>query len=150
MNIAVHRITAASPDTVWNILTDLDGSPDTLSLITSVTRTDGGGEVKVGTTWDETRTMGGKTQTQTMRVIALDPAARRYEVMVQSMGQEFRTVIKVTAEGDTSRIEMTIASTATGLAAKVFNKTVGKAIEGPMTKVMGRDLSDICAAAEAA
>jgi hypothetical protein len=85
-----------------------------------------------------------------MRVTALDPAARRYEVMLQSMGQEFRSVIKVTAEGEGSRIEMTIASTATGLAAKVFNKTVGKAIEGPMTKVLGRDLSDICAAAEAA
>ncbi len=150
MNIAVHRSTTASPDTVWGIVTDLDGSPDTLSLITAIARTDGGGDIKVGTTWDETRTMGGKEQTQSMKVTALDPTARRYEVMLTSMGQEYRSVVQVTPEGEGSRVDMTIASTATGLAAKVFMKTVGKALEGPMTKVLGRDLSDICKAAEAA
>ncbi len=149
MKIAVNRQTTASPDDVWAVVTDLDGSPQALSLISSIKRLDGGGEIGVGTRWEETRTMGGKDNTSTLEVVALDPAKRRYEVALEAMGQDFRSVVQVTPSGTGSQVDMTMESTAKGLAAKVLAKTLGKAFEGSMTKVLGRDLSDIVKAAEA-
>lgn len=149
MDIDISRETSADPDAVWAIITDLDGSPRTLSLVTAVRRLDGGGDLGVGTRWEETRHSGGRDTVQTMTVTAFDADARRYEVDVDAMGQAFRSSVEVTPSGDGSRIRMTMRSTATGLAAKVMAKTLGKAFEGTLTRMMGRDLKDIAAAAEA-
>ena len=149
MDIDVSRTTTADPDTVWAVLTDLEGSPSTLSLVTAVRRLDGGDDLGVGTRWEETRHSGGRDTVQTLTVTGFDPAARRYEVDVDAMGQAFASTVQVLPEGDGSRIRMTMRSTATGLAAKMLAKTLGKAFEGTLTRMMGRDLKDIAAAAEA-
>lgn len=149
MQIDISRDTTAAPDDVWAVITDLEGSPNTLSLVTAVRRLDDGGELGVGTRWEETRHSGGRDTVQTLTVTAYDQAARRYEVDVDAMNQSFRSSVQVTPQGDGSRIRMTMESTATGLAAKMLAKTLGKAFEGTLTRMMGRDLKDIAAAAEA-
>lgn len=144
------RVIAASPQRVWEVLTDVEHAAQTLSGVTSVQlMTDG--PYAVGTRWRETRTMFGRSATQEMWVAECDPL-RSTEVQAEAGGTRFTTTFTLVPQSDGAQTELTMrfaadASTASGLqsmAMKMFGKVAARA----SSKALEQDLADIATAAE--
>ncbi|QWC84901.1 SRPBCC family protein [Nocardioidaceae bacterium] len=140
----------APAERVWEILTDLDGSPARLTAIESVERLDGGGPVQVGTRWKETRRMFGQSATEEMEVVAMD-APRSYTVGAESGGAVYRTVLAVDPLGEErSRLSMSFDAAPTGRVAAVLATVMSPVVSRSMRRALARDLADIKDAAESA
>lgn len=150
MDLQVERETSASPDEVWAVLTDIEGSVEQLSAVTAVERLDDGEGFGPGTRWRETREMFGREASEVMEVTAVDEG-RSYTVEADSRGTHYTSVCAVEPHGTGSRISMTFVTEQTGgRFGKLLAHTVGKAFEGASRKALQQDLDDIAAAAEAA
>ena len=146
--LRMEREVAAPAEAVWAVMTDLDSSPDTLSGVDAIERLDGGGELRVGTRWRETRTLMGRQATEEMEVTALEPG-RSYTVEADSSGAHYRSVLAVEPLGtDRSRLSMTFGGEPSGMAGKLAAATVGRLFQGATRKALERDLADIAQAAE--
>ncbi len=145
--IKVTREISAPPDRVWSVLTDLDAAPQMISGIEAVERLDGGGEFRVGTRWQETRTMFGRQATEEMEVTALDEG-RSYTVEADGHGAHYTSTITVEPAAAGSRVVMTFAGEPQGTVAKVLAATVGRLFQGATRKALAKDLDDVASAAE--
>ena len=145
---SIAKDIAAPPERVWQVITDLDGSPDVMSAITAVERIDGGPGFDVGTRWRETRTMFGREATEEMEVTAIDPG-RSYTVEAESTGARYVSTFLVEAHESGSRLTMSFSGTPKGIVGRMLAATVGRLLAGTTTKAIQQDLEDIAAAAEA-
>lgn len=144
----VSRTTSASPESVWAVMTDLEGSPSVVTGIDAVEVLTPDQPFGVGTTWRETRTMFGKSATEEMHVTEIDPG-RAYTVESASSGARYTSHLVVEPEGDGARISMSFSGAPDGAVARFFASTVGKLFESGTRKALEQDLADIAAAAEA-
>ena len=147
MDMTVTKDVAAPADTVWSLITDLDGVTQHIAGITSVERLDGGQGFDIGTKWRETRTMFGREATEVMEVTSIDPG-RSYTVEADGKGAHYVSTWTVEPNGDGSTLAMTFGGEPTGTFSKLMAATVGKAMEGSTRKALAQDLSDIAAVAE--
>jgi uncharacterized protein YndB with AHSA1/START domain len=67
--IHLDRQIYATPDQVWNVLTDVEHSAQTIRSITNVQVLDGDGRFDVGTRWREDRNLMGHHGTEELEVI---------------------------------------------------------------------------------
>ena len=146
--MVITHETSAPPDKVWNVLVDLDNSPQTIGAIKDIERLDGGDEFGVGTKWRETREMFGKDATEVLEVTAVDQG-HSYTVEADSRGARYTSVMSVEPAGAGSTISMSFAAEPKGTFSKVLSGTIGKMFEGGTRKALLQDLADIAAAAEA-
>lgn len=87
--VVVERVIRASPERVWEALTDLQGTERVLSGVERIeVLTEGG--FAVGTRWRETRRMLGKEATEEMYVTASEPP-ERFVVEADSQGAHYVT-----------------------------------------------------------
>ncbi len=146
--ISVSRDVAAPADAVWQVMTDLERSPQVVSAIGEVERLDDNDGFQVGTRWRETRKMFGKEATEEMEVTTVEPG-RSYTVAADSRGARYQSTMTVDALGEGhSRLSMVFAGEPNGLVSKVFATTIGKLFEGATRKALQTDLDDIALAAE--
>lgn len=146
--LEVHRDIAASAETVWNVITEVEGMADTLTGVTRVERVDDGDGFGVGTRWRETRVVMKREATEEMEVTAVDPG-RSYTVESDSRGVHYHSVLSVEAAGDgSSRLTMTFGGEPTTTGSKITGALMGPLMTGPMRKMLQQDLDDIAAAAE--
>lgn len=149
MNLKASRVVAASPDVVWDIITDLAASKDTIGAIQSIEILTEGQEFGVGTKWRETRTMFGKQATEVMWITHVDPG-RSYTARAESHGAIYTTVMAVEARDDaSSELSMDFGAESTGTMARIASATIGRLFASATKKAVTRDLDDIAAAAEA-
>ena len=88
--ITVVKIIDAPLDRVFEVFTDLPGTPGRISAITKLeVLTDG--PIGVGTRWRETRVMFGREATETMEITAIDPP-RSYSAAANSCGCHYETM----------------------------------------------------------
>jgi uncharacterized protein YndB with AHSA1/START domain len=147
--ITVSRHVNASADVVWGILTDIEGSADTISAIEKTEILSDDTTFGVGFAWRETRTMFGRTATEEMEVIDVTPG-EAYTVEADPDGSNYRSVMSVSATGDgTSTVSMEFSADPTSAFARLVGATVGRLFIGSMKKAIAADLDDIAAAAEA-
>ena len=146
--VTVHRSIAAPPERVWSVITDLAGSPETITSIDAVDIVHGD-EFDVGTTWDETRTMFGKTVTERMEVTAVDEP-NSYVVESDSRGTHYVSTFTLVADADHgSVLTMSFSGEPSGTAARVFASVMARMFASATRKAIEQDLADIAAAAEA-
>jgi carbon monoxide dehydrogenase subunit G len=148
--IVAEQRTSATPEQVWAVLTDLDSAAQTLSGVQSVeVLTEG--PYAVGTTWRETRTMMGRSETQQMQVTVVEPPHRTV-ITAQAGGVEYTTEFTVRADGAGSviRMEFTGEQPDAGLVARLTWMVFGKLGSIFSTRILKGDLRDIAAAAEQA
>ncbi len=148
MHVELQRHTSADPSDVWAVVTDLEGSVETLSGVTEVQRLDSGAGFGVGTRWRETRVLFGKEASEEMEVTAVDEG-HSYTVEADNHGTHYvsRLIVEPAAGGSTVR--MTFGAEQAGRFNRILARTVGKAFEGATRKALEQDLDDIAAAAEA-
>lgn len=146
--VATHD-SAATPENVWNVLTDLDNAAVNISAIRKVERLDDSDGFQIGTSWRETRTMFGKTATEDMTVTAIDPG-RSYTTKAESHGAKYTSTHSVEPVEGGSRITMAFGAEPTGLIARLFAATIGRLFDNATRKAIVKDLEDIASVAEAA
>ena len=117
--IMLEQSSTADVDRIWAVLTDLTSAPDVLSGVTRIEVLTPG-PYAVGTTWRETRSMMGRTETQEMTVETVEPPHRTVIVATAS-GVHYTTEFTVRAVGGGSviRMEFTGEQADAGLASKV-------------------------------
>ncbi len=103
--MTVSRHVDAPSERVWAVLTDLEHSPEVIRAIESVEIHTGTG-FDVGTRWMETRTMMGRTASETMEVTALDPG-RSYVVEADSSGTHYRSEFVIAPDDGGTTVTMT-------------------------------------------
>ena len=149
--IVVSRTIEASPQRVWEVVTDLDHAPETLSGVVSVQRMTNG-PYAVGTRWRETRTMFGREATEEMWVAQSDPQ-RRTQVRAESGGADYVTEFTLTPLDEGARTELSVRfdaeMTAPSVLQKVGMKVMGGIAARATRKALEQDLADIAAAAGA-
>lgn len=149
-HVQVEREIAASPETVWGVITDLDHAAETLNGVTRVeVLTDA--PYAVGTRWRETRRMMGREETQELHVTEAEPP-RRTTVEAESGGVHYVSTFTLTPTASGTHLLMTFAgsqpqpSGLQRLAWTVFGR-LGLRLT---RRMMARDLDDIARRAEPA
>lgn len=149
MELTVTRETSASPEDVWAVMTDIEGTTQTLSGVTEIERLDDGEGFEPGLRWRETREVFGKEATEELEVTAVDPG-RSYTVEADSGGTHYRSVLRVTPSATGATIAMTFGAEQTGgRISSLLTRTIGRLFQGPTRKALQQDLEDIASAAEA-
>lgn len=145
--IEVSRQIDAPAERVWEVITDLDAAPATLSGVESIERLSGP-QFGVGTRWRETRTTFGKRASEELVVTSLNDG-RSYTVEADARGAHYLSVFGVVGlDGGRSELSSSFDAKAEGLSAKVMAATVGRLFRGTTRKALARDLDDVAAEAE--
>lgn len=142
----VSRRVAAPPARVWAVLTDIEHASEHLRAVESVEVHSGGG-FGVGTRWTETRTMLGRTASETMEVTAVDPG-RSYVVEADSGGTHYRSEFRLTPDGDGTTVTMTFGGQPSGFGGRLLAATIGRLAAGMTRKALAADLDDIARVSE--
>lgn len=146
-SVEVETMVAASPERVFEVATDLENLPETMSGIDSVkVLTDG--SFAEGTRWRETRTLYGKQATEEMWVTGFDPP-RSYVIEAESHGARYRTELTFVPEGDGTRVTFTFAARPVTFIARLFSVLSGIMLKG-VRKTLEEDLEDLKRVAESA
>ena len=138
----------ASPERVWQIITDLEGSQRVITGIIDIERLDGGRTFGVGTRWRETRKMMGKTATEEMTVTAVDPG-RSYHTRAGNSKVEYESTMFVLPSDGGAIVGMSFSGEPKTTGGKIMAATIGRLFAGATRKMMVKDLEDIAAFAEA-
>lgn len=144
--MTVTRRIAAPRERVWDVLTDLDRSPEVVRAIQSIERVRGEG-FDVGTRWRETRTHMGREVTEEMEVTALDPG-ERYVIEADGAGTHYRSEFVLEGDGGGTEVTMTFASEPGGTLARVMDVVVGRLFAGATRKALEADLEDVAHASQ--
>lgn len=146
--IELERHVNAPAEVVWQVITDIENAPQTISGIESVQVLDGQ-VFEVGLRWAETRVMFGRSATEEMTVTAIDPG-RSYTTSSDHDKVHYTSTLSVTPDGhDASVVRMHFAAKTSGFLNKTLGAVVGAVMLSSTRKLMARDLADIAAAAEA-
>jgi carbon monoxide dehydrogenase subunit G len=136
----------ASPQQVWDVISDFDHVEDRISAITRFeVLTDG--PVGVGTRFRETRVMLKREATEEMEITAWDPP-NGYATECESCGAQYRTTLACIPDGDGTRVEMTMEARPMSFMAKVMGAVMGRMVMGACRKAFDRDLEDLRAVVE--
>lgn len=150
MEIRVSREVAASAQQVWDVVTDVEGSPAVLTAVEHVERLDDRAGFGVGTRWRETRTMFGKQATEEMEVTSVE-APYAYTVVAVNGATTYTSTITVAPLGtDRCELTMSFAGSSSGLVSRVLAATVGRLFAGATRRSLRQDLDDIAAHVEGA
>lgn len=147
-SISLTQHVNAPADKVWAVISDVSGSPATLSGIDSVEMLSDGpyGE---GTRWKETRTMMGRSETVEMEVSQADPP-RSTTVKALQGGADYTSRMTLTENDGGTDLTMTFAATMVNPSRM---NTLARALFGRLgmrmaRKSLARDLREIAAKAE--
>lgn len=140
---------AASPATVWSIISDIERSADTISGINKIEILERpkGSSLK-GLKWKEWRTFAGREATEIMWITEARKDSH-YVARAESHGAIYNSKMSITKAAGGCTLTMSFEGTPVTLGAKVMWALTGWMAKGAMRKAVAKDLADIKAAAEA-
>lgn len=148
VQIVASREVDAPVARVWDVVTDLERSPEVIAAVEQVERLDDHEEFGVGTRWRETRTMFGRQATEEMQVTAVE-APRSYTVVAVSGSTTYTSTITLQPLGpQRCALAMSFAGQSAGVVGRLLAATVGRLFAGATRRALQRDLHDLARAAE--
>ncbi|KSU78604.1 Carbon monoxide dehydrogenase subunit G [Pseudarthrobacter enclensis] len=138
----------ASPQTVWSVITDIEGAPATLSGVESVQLlTDG--PYGAGTRWRETRKMFGRSETVEMWVDQAEPP-RSTVVRANQGGADYSTRFSLVPRDGGTDLTLTFGARMSSptAAGRLMAALLGRVGMAASRKALARDLAEIAAKAE--
>lgn len=150
-SVELSRRIQATPEAVWEVLTDLDRAQERLSQVTHLhVITDG--PYALGTRWRETRRMMGASDTQELVVVDNDPVRSTTTEAVDG-GTRYRTTLRLEGLDESGATLLTVRFSA-DVADPTRLQRLALRVVGPLglkltEKSLRTELDDIAAAAEA-
>jgi carbon monoxide dehydrogenase subunit G len=147
-SISLTQHINASPEKVWSVITDIPGSPATLSGVESVQLlTDG--PYREGTRWKETRKMMGRSETVEMWVGQADPPRATTVKAVQG-GADYSTRFSLAPRDAGTDLSVTFGAEVLKptAATRIMMALFGKLGMAATRKALTKDLAEIAAKAE--
>lgn len=132
----------ASPKAVWNVVTDIENSAQTIKAIEKIEILERPKSKFVGLKWRETRQMFGKTATEVMWITSAADASH-YETRAESHGSIYKTRISLKPVDGGTRLQMDFEGTPVKFGAKVMWGLLGFMFKGATRKALQKDLEDI-------
>lgn len=145
--VEITRRVEAPAERVWDLATDLERAPTTLSGVTRVEVLTGG-PFAVGTRWRETRTMFGREASEVLEVTAVEPH-RSYTVEAASGGARYVSTFTFAPSGTATDVTVTFGAQATTLAGRALAAVTGPLARRSVERALRTDLEDLARAAEA-
>lgn len=147
--ITTRRTVDAPVERVWQMSTDIERWPETISGIKSVeVLVDG--DFRPGVRWRETRSMFGREETEEMWVTEVDPQ-RSYTVESDAHGAHYRSTFTFTATSpQQTEVELTFGGEPQTTVARILAKLTGPLASRSVAKALQQDLDDLAEAAEKA
>jgi carbon monoxide dehydrogenase subunit G len=142
------RVTIRAPKTeVWHTITDIGNAASTISGIESVSILEKPVQGLVGLKWIETRTMFGKTATETMWIT--DAVEHDYyKTRAESHGAIYVTTLSLQESEGATELTMRFSGQPVTVGAKLMWLLLGFMFAGATRKALAKDLEDIKAAVE--
>lgn len=138
----------ASPEKVWNVISDIPGSPATLSGVDSVQMLSEGPYAE-GTRWKETRTMMGRSETVEMWVAQADPP-RSTTVKALQGGADYTSRFSLAERDGGTDLTLTFGADVVKptVLSRISMALFGKIGMSMTRKALSKDLAEIAAKAE--
>ncbi|MBH0110702.1 SRPBCC family protein [Salinibacterium sp. NG22] len=133
---------------VFEIFTDLDGTPSRVSGILSLEVLEGPAQLSVGTKWRETRVFAGKEATEVMWVTAYEQDVS-YTVDAQSHGMHYQSVYLFMPSHGGTRLDYRFTMTPLTFGARLMS-VVGLLFLGATKKALTKDHHELKVACESA
>lgn len=147
MHVEVKVPVKATRHDVWKKVTDIENAAETISGIEKVEILNKPSEGIVGLKWMETRTLFGKTATETMWIT--DAAEDNYYLTeAQSHGAIYRSKIQVSDQDGTTYLSMDFDAEPQSLGGKMLSVIMGFMFRGATKKALLQDLNDVKSAVE--
>lgn len=142
MKLKVEVPIHATKKEIWKVITDIDGAPERISGIETVEVHHNPGEDLVGLKWTETRTLFGKTATETMWVTEAEKN-KYYKTRAESHGAIYTSIMRIDEKNGQNYLGMEFYSQAQSFGAKFMATVLGPLFKGATKKALLKDLEDI-------
>lgn len=147
--IHLDRQIYASPEQVWNVLTDVEHSADTIRSVHNVEVLEEVDEFGVGTRWREDRTLMGHHGTEELEVVQADPPSH-FAVQTRRDRDVIRMTYTITPLDEGTRLSLTLVDDLTDrnpLSQLVWSLW-GEVSLHSTRRMLAHDLDDVASAAE--
>ncbi len=148
MQLSIEVPVNAPKHDVWTAITDIERSAERISGIEKVEVLEAPGDGLIGLKWRETRTMFGKTATETMWITdAVED--QFYTTEAQSHGSIYRSKMSIREKDGVTVLGMDFGAEPQTFGAKLMWAATGFMFKGATEKALRQDLDDIKASVEA-
>ncbi|WP_297696631.1 SRPBCC family protein [uncultured Eudoraea sp.] len=147
MKLTIDIEIKAPKDKVWKVITDIENSVNTISGIEKIEILNKPKDTVVGLKWKETRTIFGKSATETMWITEATENDY-YKTRAESNGAIYQTILKLSEKENTTFLTMAFSSEAITVRGKIMAFIFGRMLNKTMKKLIKKDLSDIKTAVE--
>ena len=142
MKLTIDIEIKAPKEKVWKVITDIENSVNTISGIDKIEILNKPKDTVVGLKWKETRTIFGKTATETMWITEATEN-NYYQTRAESNGAIYQTILKLSEKDDTTFLTMEFSTEAISLKGKIMAFIFGRMLNKSMKKLIEKDLIDI-------
>ncbi|MFN0007398.1 MAG: SRPBCC family protein [Planctomycetota bacterium] len=147
MEVSTSVLIHAPRAVVWKQITDIENAPQAIRGIEKVEILEKPASGLVGLKWKETRTMFGKTATETMWITdAVEPEF--YKTRAESHGAIYRASLELAEKAGGTELTMRFSGEPVTTSGRVMMTLMGWMFRGATRKMCGKDLIDIKAAVE--
>lgn len=142
MNITIDIEIKASKEKVWRVITDIENSMNTISGIDKIEILNKPKDTVIGLKWKETRTIFGKSATETMWITEATEN-NYYKTRAESNGAIYQTILKLSEKENSTFLTMEFSSEAISFKGKIMAFIFEKMLNKSMKKLIKKDLIDI-------
>ena len=142
MKIKVEVPIQGTNEDIWKVITDIENSPVNISGIEKVEIHNNPGDSLVGLKWTETRTLFGKTATETMWITETEKN-KYYKTRAESHGAVYTTFVQISEKDGETYLGMEFNSMAQSFGAKLMAGIFGLIFKNATKKALHQDLIDI-------
>ena len=142
MKIKVEVPIKGTNEDIWKVITDIENSPLNITGIEKVDIHNNPGDSLVGLKWTETRTLFGKTATETMWITEAEKN-KYYKTQAESHGALYTTFMHIFENNGETYLGMEFNSEAQSFVAKMMAGVFGLMFKNATKKALHQDLLDI-------
>ena len=142
MKLKVQIPIQGDKESIWNVITDIENCSTNIKGIEKVEILHKPDNDLVGLKWVETRTLFGKTATETMWITEA-VKYKYYKTRAESHGAVYTTYVFISEESGTTYLGMEFSSEAQSFGAKMMAVIFGFMFKNATKKLLIQDLNDI-------
>tara|TARA_R110002096_G_scaffold182102_2_gene359892 strand:- start:42 stop:491 length:450 start_codon:yes stop_codon:yes gene_type:complete len=142
MKLTIDIEIKALKEKVWKVITDIENSVNTISGIEKIEILNKPKDTVVGLKWEETRTIFGKSATETMWITEATENDY-YKTRAESNGAIYQTILKLSEKENTTFLTMEFNSEAITIKGKIMAFIFGRMLNKTMKKLIKKDLINI-------